>query len=312
MRVVLDDLDPSSYDGWRGGLLERLMSVRVAAGMPERQARDAVTGFLTFVEGKGDGTSVVRRVRADGDVIGTVWYVRSEPGRAIVGEVAVPAEQAAETVRALGDLLGPDGVTELSLSAFRGDEIADAVVTGLDPQLAATRMQLDLTAPTPEERVRLEPMTAEQFDAYRAISDEGYAQELFDSGAFPTLEAARADASRQFQRLLPEGLDSPGHHLWRAYVDAQEVGLLWIWVEDAWAFIYDIRMNEDLRGRGFGSRTLRAGANASRDLGAEILGLNVFGHNDGARRLYERSGYDTIERFHLIEATPRPDAPRSG
>ena len=40
---------------------------------------------------------------------------------------------------------------------------------------------------------------------------------------------------------------------------------------------------------------LDAGAVAAVELGARTLGLNVFGHNDGARALYARAGYDTTE-----------------
>ena len=36
------------------------------------------------------------------------------------------------------------------------------------------------------------------------------------------------------------------------------------------------------------------------DLGARELGLNVFGHNDGARTLYERAGYATTEQTYRL------------
>ena len=45
---------------------------------------------------------------------------------------------------------------------------------------------------------------------------------------------------------------------------------------------------------------LDAGAVAAVDLGARTLGLNVFGHNDGALALYERAGYDTTERTFRV------------
>ena len=60
-------------------------------------------------------------------------------------------------------------------------------------------------------------------------------------------------------------------------------------------------MHADQRRRGYGREILDAGALAARDLGAEVLGLNVFGHNDVARALYERAGYVTTERSYRIE-----------
>jgi hypothetical protein len=45
---------------------------------------------------------------------------------------------------------------------------------------------------------------------------------------------------------------------------------------------------------------LSAGAVAAVELGARTLGLNVFGHNEGALALYQRAGYDTTERTFRI------------
>ena len=68
----------------------------------------------------------------------------------------------------------------------------------------------------------------------------------------------------------------------------------------ATGYIYDIEVHHDQRRRGYGREVLDAGARAAHDLGAAVLGLNVFGHNDGARALYERAGYATTEqRFRV-------------
>ncbi|MGI8522935.1 MAG: GNAT family N-acetyltransferase [Nocardioides sp.] len=297
--IRLVELGPDDFAAWREGLAERMTTVRLRGGYAERQAHDLVTGFLGRADPAG-ATAVVRRVVADGAPVGTVFAGVSSPTAPFLADLDVPPERADATVTALGELLAEGGATELQLSSFVGDAPTEAVVEARSPRLAATRMQLDLATPTPEDLVRLEPMTGEQYADYRAVSDEGYAQDLFASGGFGSLEEARASAAKQFVELLPDGLESTGHRLWHAYADGRDVGLLWIWLDGAWAYIYDIRMDEALRGRGYGTGTLRAGANAARDAGAAYLGLNVFGQNEGARRLYERSGYDTVERFWVI------------
>ena len=100
--------------------------------------------------------------------------------------------------------------------------------------------------------------------------------------------------------LLPDGVDTSGQHLWAAYDGDTPVGILWIAVNGPKAFIYDIEVREDQRRRGYGREVLDAGGRAAVDLGATALGLNVFGHNDGALALYERAGYATTEQSFRI------------
>jgi predicted GNAT family acetyltransferase len=50
------------------------------------------------------------------------------------------------------------------------------------------------------------------------------------------------------------------------------------------------------RGRGLGMELLRAAAEHVRDAGAETLALGVLESNAGARRLYDRLGFRTVER----------------
>ena len=50
------------------------------------------------------------------------------------------------------------------------------------------------------------------------------------------------------------------------------------------------------RGKGLGTELLRAAAGFVRDQGAEMLALEVLESNEGARRLYERLGFRTVER----------------
>jgi ribosomal protein S18 acetylase RimI-like enzyme len=59
------------------------------------------------------------------------------------------------------------------------------------------------------------------------------------------------------------------------------------------AFIYNIEIDETQRGKGYGKATMLALESEVRALGLHRIGLHVFGHNETAIRLYERSGYHT-------------------
>ncbi|MFI7597528.1 GNAT family N-acetyltransferase [Actinoplanes sp. NPDC049681] len=134
-------------------------------------------------------------------------------------------------------------------------------------------------------------MTDAQFAAYSASAEEGYARQIAESGAM-SMQDAVAKAAADYRRLLPDGLGTPEHHLWHAYDGGTEVGLLWMHITAETAFVYDVEVREDRRGRGYGQAIMRAAEELCRARGVQSIGLNVFGQNTGARRLYEREGYE--------------------
>jgi ribosomal protein S18 acetylase RimI-like enzyme len=76
------------------------------------------------------------------------------------------------------------------------------------------------------------------------------------------------------------------------------VGTLWLAdkkneEEKDW-YVYDIIVNEEFRGKGFGRLTMRAAEDFVKDQGGKRLGLNVFGPNTVARSLYESMDYQVM------------------
>ena len=144
------------------------------------------------------------------------------------------------------------------------------------------------------ETVRLAPMTDEQFGPYRAAAEVHYAQSFIDSGSLPE-EEAREQAASDFARLLPDGLTSPGHHFFSAFDGDEEVGMLWLHLEQKsdglHAFGYDFSVREDLRRRGYGRAIMLAAERWCGEQGVVGVGLNVFGGNVAAQSLYEQMGF---------------------
>jgi GNAT superfamily N-acetyltransferase len=142
--------------------------------------------------------------------------------------------------------------------------------------------------------VRLEPMTDAQYLDYRERAEDDYAANIAASGAM-ALPEARRKAVEDYARLLPDGLRTEGHHLWTAYDGDDEVGVLWLHVEQRsdgpHAFGYDFEVRSDLRRRGYGRAIAEAAERACREWGVVSIGLSVFGFNTGARGLYEKLGY---------------------
>ena len=143
--------------------------------------------------------------------------------------------------------------------------------------------------------VRLEPMSDEQYAEFRTRSEASYATQIAASRAVP-LPEARRQAAEDHERLLPEGVRTPGHYLWTAYDGAEPVGDLWLHMETRpdgrHAFGYGFEVRPELRRRGYGRAITEAAEQKCRELNVVSIGLTVFGPNKAAQNLYEDLGFE--------------------
>lgn len=144
------------------------------------------------------------------------------------------------------------------------------------------------------EQIRLRPMTTAEFTAYRARLIPAYAAHHVQAGDWDP-EQAETLAARQVDELLPAGPQTGGMLLLVAETRAgEQVGQVWIALDrprpgEAW--IYDIAINPEQRGKGYGRALLQAAEAQAGQRAAKAIGLHVFGANTVARELYESSGY---------------------
>jgi ribosomal protein S18 acetylase RimI-like enzyme len=137
-----------------------------------------------------------------------------------------------------------------------------------------------------------------EYDGWVAAEVAGYANQIVESGAM-SREAADERSRRDHAELLPQGLATPGHLIFRIDADGQSVGWLWLAMRDPRSeagvgYIYDIEVDEAFRGRGYGRAAMALAEEEARRNGLRALGLNVFGHNAAARALYSSLGYHEI------------------
>lgn len=144
--------------------------------------------------------------------------------------------------------------------------------------------------------VTLRPMTQADYDQFAGAMWEDYAQ-VGARNSGMSIEDARAFAAKQRAELVPNELQTPGHRFWVVEnAERQRVGVLWVQLRDAQhlAFIYNIEMDPAERGKGYGRQALEALEAEMRPLGITKIGLNVFGDNTVAMRLYQSMGYQTV------------------
>jgi ribosomal protein S18 acetylase RimI-like enzyme len=144
------------------------------------------------------------------------------------------------------------------------------------------------------EQIRLRPMTAAEFKSYRAALIPAYAAGHVQAGDWDP-DQAEALAARQTDELLPAGPQTAGMLMFVAETrDDEHVGHVWIALDrprPGAAWIYDIEISAEQRGKGYGRALLQAAEEQAQQRGATAMGLHVFGANTVARRLYESAGY---------------------
>jgi ribosomal protein S18 acetylase RimI-like enzyme len=138
-------------------------------------------------------------------------------------------------------------------------------------------------------------MSDEEYAEFRERSEVSYAAAIPGSRAVPISEARR-QAAEDHERLLPEGVRTPGHYLWTAYEGGEPVGDLWLHVETKpdglHAFGYGIEVRPELRRRGYGRAITAAAEQKCREMNVVSIGLTVFGPNKPAQSLYEDLGFE--------------------
>jgi ribosomal protein S18 acetylase RimI-like enzyme len=164
--------------------------------------------------------------------------------------------------------------------------------------------------------VTVRPMTADEFDNWRERSIRGFADD-FALATGRHVEAAAEHSRGLFGKLLPDGLDTDGTWLLKVLDETRtEVGTLWVGPHPErtdTAYVYDIEILETHRGRGLGRAAMTAAERLVGDAGIGEIGLNVFGFNVAARRLYDSLGYRVVAtQMAKSLARTRPENPTVG
>lgn len=303
MELTLVPLPAEEYATWREGVIARRAASPRMRGVPKAVAAQrarATTDRHLPLAGPPKGTEVLA-VEPPAGRAGTFFLMPVGDAIHLCDlQLAVPSD--APIVRGLlVERLRSRGVGTLGLNVTTGDPAGEAFLDGAAFDVVATQMQLDLTsAPPPRDlrRLTVRPMTANEIAAYFSEAVETFADETMAADPSLTREAALANSREVHEEVLPHGVDTPGHDLLVALDAAtgQRIGIAWIFHEELAAFLYDVEVDEAERGKGYGRALMGAATEHARRLKMEVLGLNVFGHNQIAHAMYEALGYDVVDR----------------
>jgi len=142
----------------------------------------------------------------------------------------------------------------------------------------------------------LVPMDEEQYQRFVRTAIDGYAEDNVAAGRWPA-DSALSRSRDEFERLLPQGLQTPDNKLYQivAGPNGTVVGALWFGILGAdpnrSGFVYNIRIEPAFRGRGHAKAALELLEQIAMQDGLTSIGLHVFGFNTGAQALYRSLGY---------------------
>ncbi|MGC8505589.1 MAG: GNAT family N-acetyltransferase [Thermoplasmata archaeon] len=137
------------------------------------------------------------------------------------------------------------------------------------------------------------PMSRDEFSAYWKYSVDSWKRDM-DSAGLIEKGISYEKAEEYAKKFLPDGTDTPGHHLMHIMNDQETVGSIWFEIRDRGvreAYLWDIIINENYRGKGYGTDAMRTLEQFIKKEGVERISLNVFGSNTVARNLYVKMGY---------------------
>ena len=308
--MLLTPLPADRFDAWSAAARHRLAERASVSGL--KAPADAAAYAARFVtdllpQGVRTPTSRILMVSDRGTEIGTVWvgFTGSTAFLVDLDVVVSGSSQQDALFDALVRVAREGGVTRIGIALTPQDQAGHALIAGRGFALASIQMLLEpLPERAPNPLVDVRPMTADRFRAFAASSEAAFAADLVASGRYAADEAA-AESHRQMTLELPDGVDTPGQSLFTASVDGVEVGVLWVGArlrdDRPHAFVLDVEVAEGQRRKGYGRELMLAAEREAMAIGADSIGLHVFGFNTAAIDLYESLGYRRTEESYLLE-----------
>lgn len=143
--------------------------------------------------------------------------------------------------------------------------------------------------------MQLAQMNDQEFERFLDRGIKDFALDKVEAGTWAAEEAEQL-SRESYRRFLPEGLQTKGAYIYNLMHEVDgNVGYIWFNVTEHLrgkeAFLLDIVVEEEHRGKGYGKEAMAALEQAAAGLGVNRIGLHVFGHNVRASELYRKMGY---------------------
>ncbi|MCY0925047.1 GNAT family N-acetyltransferase [Streptomyces sp. H27-H1] len=151
--------------------------------------------------------------------------------------------------------------------------------------------ELPAEPPALSEGVAGRPMGEAEFETWHSAALEGYAQSWINRGM--PAGAAHTKSANDHASMLPLGLATPDVSFSVLEAAGVPVGTVWVAPNGQDSYVFDVAVDEEHRGRGYGRDLMLLAERTALATGHRVLALHVFTDNVPALRLYESLGYRT-------------------
>ena len=145
------------------------------------------------------------------------------------------------------------------------------------------------------------PIHEEQFESFFTKTLNHFIEDLQICESI-SLKEAKTKALSQLSTVLPDGMKSTGHLFFHIVDETQKVvGYFWLLIkeEKKEAFVFDVMIHPDQRGKGYGKAAMMLGEEIARENGAEKIWLHVIAQNTVALALYRKLGYKIFRTYPM-------------
>ena len=167
------------------------------------------------------------------------------------------------------------------------------------PKETSPRLPLSVAVSRPT--VRLIPASPTEYNDFVKDQIREFAEQKVRAGHWRSQDAPEL-SRHAVESFLPKEGPSENHRVYRA-VDESGRGVGWVWVGPppvrllnlpTRRWLYQITVDEPLRGQGYGRAMLASTEELVSREGAREVYLNVFRWNSVARALYDSAGYEVV------------------
>jgi ribosomal protein S18 acetylase RimI-like enzyme len=146
----------------------------------------------------------------------------------------------------------------------------------------------------------IEEMSEDDFDNYLDLAIPNYAEEKVKAKNWHE-EVAYEKSKKAFEDMLPEKTGTKNNYLFNIISESKKIGYLWILIIESplekEAYIADIIIFEEFRGKGLGTEVMKKVEEKAKQLRVNKISLHVFGHNSRAINLYKKMDFNITNLY---------------
>ncbi|AWE43181.1 GNAT family N-acetyltransferase [Actinobaculum sp. 313] len=297
--MLVREITAAEVATWAPRAVDHMTRIREASGALRCEVAELFSARIlkTFRVGVPRGS----RIFVNDNCTQWLW-VKERPKLAVVDAKidADPRGQWRETLRTVLD------GREAEVSFYPGDRSAAALFDGVPYREVLRHMSVSLprlgfVPAEGAEAIHLRTMGAGELGTFLDAVCESLGRH--EANVNPGSDARELAAKNlaECERLLSDGVSTPGHEVCAICTDTRTIGGIWAEIDGHCAFLWNLYVYRPYRGHGHSRAALVALAERLKVEGVRHINLRVVADNFAAQAIYDSVGFALTERTVMLE-----------